>query len=208
MASELEIDTPYGPARAHVHEPSNRTGGIGALVLAHGAGGGVEAVDLVAAKDVAVARSFTVALVEHPYRVAGKRAPAPAKRLDEGWLAIIAALRAGTIGDLPLISGGRSMSARVACRTSAEVGAAAVLGLAFPLHPPGKADDPTKSRLPELDAVTVPVLVVQGRSDPFGMPPTAPGREVVQLAGDHGLKADIDGLRQALTRWPPLATTG
>lgn len=202
QAERIPIETPYGPACAHLQRPGNASA---ALVLGHGAGGGIGAIDLAIAAEVAVERGIAVALVEHPYRVAGRKAPAPAKRLDEGWLAVIGHLREHELGALPLITGGRSLSARVACRTSEATGSVAVLCLAFPLHPPGKADDPSKTRLPELEAVRVPVLIVQGRSDPFGMPPAAPGREVVQVDGDHGLKADPGGVRAALEGWPALA---
>ena len=198
MVAAFEIETPYGPAWAHLRGAENP---VGALVLGHGAGGGVEAPDLQIAAEVATDHGYAVVLVEHPYRVAGRRSPAPAKRLDEGWLAVIDHLQRDELAGLPLITGGRSLSSRVACRTAAATGAKAVLCLAFPVHPPGKIDDPTKSRLPELDAVAVPVLVIQGRSDPFGMPPPAPGREVVQVAGDHGLKADADAVRAAITGW-------
>ena len=142
-------------------------------MLGHGAGGGVNAPDLVAATEAANSAGHTVALVEQPYRVAGRRSPAPARQLDAAWTAVLEQLREDALLGLPVITGGRSAGARVACRTAAEVGAVAVLCLAFPLHPPGKGDEPTKSRLAELDAVQVPTLVVQGESDPFGMPPTA-----------------------------------
>ena len=191
----LEIDTPHGPARAHLHlveEPK------AALVLGHGAGGGVESRDLVAAKEVAQAENVSVALVEQPYRVAGRRAPAPPARLDAAWTAVIGQLRAAELADLPLIVGGRSLGARVACRTAEATGAVAVLCLAFPVHPPGR---PEKSRLEELDAVTLPTLVVQGVSDPFGMPPAGPQREVAQVKGDHGLKADLDAVGAAVQVW-------
>ena len=138
------------------------------LVLGHGAGGGVTAPDLVTAAEVAVAAGVSVALVEQPYRVAGRKSPAPAHQLDAAWLAVVEALR----GEEPVLCGGRSSGARVACRTAAGTGAAGVLCLAFPLHPPGR---PEKTRLGELEAVEVPVLIVQGESDPFGMPPEAPG---------------------------------
>ena len=151
-------------------------------MLGHGAGGGVEAPDLVGATDAANAAGLSVALVEQPYRVAGRRSPAPAAQLDEAWLAVVRGLFPG----LPLIVGGRSAGARVACRTAAEVDAVAVLCLAFPLHPPGK---PEKTRLPELDGVTVPTLVVQGERDPFGIPPAGPNREVVLIAGTHSLRS-------------------
>jgi predicted alpha/beta-hydrolase family hydrolase len=191
----LEIDTPHGPARAHlqpVEEPK------AALVLGHGAGGGVESRDLVAATEVAQAENVSVALVEQPYRVAGRRAPASPARLDAAWTAVIGQLRAAELADLPLIVGGRSLGARVACRTAEATGAVAVLCLAFPVHPPGR---PEKSRLEELDAVTLPTLVVQGVSDPFGMPPPGPQREVVQVKGDHGLKADLDAVGAAIQVW-------
>jgi predicted alpha/beta-hydrolase family hydrolase len=154
----------------------------------------VGARDLVAAKEAALAAGVSVALVEQPYRVAGRRSPAPARQLDAAWTAVIDHLR----DDLPLIVGGRSAGARVACRTADSTGAAAVLCLAFPVHPPGR---PEKTRLAELDAVRVPVLVVQGESDPFGMPPPRPGRTVVQVPGDHGLKKDLGAVRGAVGDW-------
>ena len=164
------------------------------LILGHGAGGGVGAPDLVAAARAAAELAIRVALVEQPYRVAGRKSPAPAHQLDTAWLAVVEALRDGR----PLIVAGRSSGARVACRTAAAAGAAGVLCLAFPVHPPGR---PEKSRLDELDAVEVPVLVVQGDRDPFGMPPDAPGREVVVLSGDHGLKRDLPKLAAAVRDW-------
>jgi uncharacterized protein len=176
----LELDTPHGPARAHLH-PVDSPAGL--LVLGHGAGGGVASPDLVGATDAAREAGLSVALVEQPYRVAGRRSPAPAAQLDAAWISVISQLpREG----LPLLVGGRSAGARVACRTAAEVGAAAVLCLAFPLHPPGK---PEKSRLEELDAVEVPTLVVQGERDPFGLPPPGPNRTVVTIPGTHSLRS-------------------
>jgi uncharacterized protein len=175
----LELDTPHGPARAHLH-PVDSPAAL--LVLGHGAGGGVESPDLVGATDAAREAGLSVALVEQPYRVAGRRSPAPAAQLDAAWISVISQLpREG----LPLLVGGRSAGARVACRTAAEVGAAAVLCLAFPLHPPGK---PEKSRLEELDAVEVPTLVVQGERDPFGLPPPGRNRTVVTIPGTHSLR--------------------
>lgn len=169
-----------------------------ALVLGHGAGGGVGAPDLQAAKAAALEVGVTVALVEQPYRVAGRRSPAPAAQLDAAWLAVLAALRKGDLKGLLLIAGGRSSGARVACRTAADAGAAAVLCLAFPVHPPGRPD---KSRLSELDAVTVPTLVVQGERDPFGMPPPKPPlREVATVSGNHSLRATA-AVRDAVAAW-------
>ncbi|MGH3978394.1 MAG: alpha/beta hydrolase family protein, partial [Pseudonocardiaceae bacterium] len=139
-----------------------------------------------------------VALVEQPYRVAGRRAPAPARQLDAAWLAVAARLGDGVFADLPLVFGGRSSGARVACRTAADGGAAAVLCLAFPVHPVGRPD---RSRMGELDCVEVPVLVVQGERDPFGRPEPAAGREVVLLSGDHSLKVDPVGVGRAVGEW-------
>jgi uncharacterized protein len=192
----VDLATPEGPARAHVE---GAAGARGALVLGHGAGGGVAARDLVAAGRAARAEGFAVVLVEQPYRVAGRRSPPPAPRLDAAWVAIVEGLRAGPLGDLsPLVTGGRSSGARVACRTAAATGAAGVLCLAFPVHPPGR---PEKSRLDELDAVAVPVLVVQGERDPFGMPPAGAGREVVAVAGDHSLRTDLAAVEEAVRGW-------
>jgi len=169
---------------------------VAALVLGHGAGGGVESPDLVGAARAAGEAGLTVALVEQPYRVAGRRSPAPAKQLDAAWVSVIEQLGF----EVPLIAGGRSSGARVACRTAGDTSAVAVLCLAFPLHPPGKGDDPSKSRLAELDAVNVPTLVVQGESDPFGMPPDGPGRTVVRVPGNHSLR-NTGAVATAVSAW-------
>lgn len=191
----VRIDTRHGDARAELHCcPEGRA----ALLLGHGAGGGVKAPDLVQVTRAAVAAGVHVALVEQPYRVAGRRAAAPARQLDAAWLAVADGLAKDVFADLPLVFGGRSSGARVACRTAADGGACAVLCLAFPVHPPGR---PEKSRLDELAGVGVPVLVVQGEGDPFGRPEPAPGREVVLLPGDHSLKADPDGVGRAVGEW-------
>ena len=192
----LEIETPHGPARAHLQLLNASRG---ALVLGHGAGGGVTARDLVTAARVANEEGIAVALVEQPYRVAGRRAPAPAAQLDVAWIAVVEHLRAGALGGVPLLVGGRSSGARVACRTVEATGAVAVLCLAFPLQPPGRATAP--SRLPELDAIAVPTLVVQGARDPFGIPPPAKRRTVVQVASDHGLRCDLGSLGEAVRAW-------
>jgi uncharacterized protein len=195
-----QIDTPSGPARAHLHPAK---GSRGALVLGHGAGAGIDGPDLRAASDAALDERFTVALVEQPYRVAGRRSPAPAKRLDEAWIAVTEHLRANQLAGLPLIVGGRSLGARVACRTVEATAAVAVLCLAFPLLSPRRGGKPPETRLPELEAVKVPVLVVQGESDRFGMPPAGPSRKVVKVRGDHALKADTDALGAAVRAWLP-----
>jgi predicted alpha/beta-hydrolase family hydrolase len=200
--STLDLDTPHGPARAHLtpaQEPR------AALVLGHGAGGGVNAPDIAAAAQAALAEAVSVALVEQPYRVAGRRSPAPAKQLDAAWTAVVQQLLEGELSGLPLVAGGRSLGARVACRTADALGAVAVLCLAFPLQPPQRrsATAPSPSRLDELDAVTVPTLVVQGTSDRFGMPPPGPRRTVAQVAGDHGLKKDLEAVGAAVRDWLP-----
>jgi len=189
--SATEVATPHGPARVHLR-PADEPRGL--LVLGHGAGGGVQARDIVAAAGAALAGGFSVALVEQPYRVAGRKSPAPAGQLDTAWTAVVEHLQPEGV----LITGGRSSGARVACRTAAATGAAGVLCLAFPVHPPGR---PEKSRLDELDAVTVPVLIVQGTSDPFGMPPEARGRTLVTVPGNHSLTGDIGTLRGAVGDW-------
>jgi predicted alpha/beta-hydrolase family hydrolase len=182
----IELRTPHGPARAHLESVERP---VAALALGHGAAGGIGTPDLVAATDAARSAGVSVALVEQPYRVAGRRSPAPARQLDEAWVAVLSQLREGPLTGVPLVVGGRSAGARVACRTAAETGAMAVLCLAFPLHPPGRGGDPAKSRLPELEAVSVPVLVVQGERDPFGMPPGGPHRTVVAVPGNHSLRS-------------------
>jgi predicted alpha/beta-hydrolase family hydrolase len=191
----LDVETPHGPARAHLH---GAQAPVGALMLGHGAGGGVTARDLAKVTAVARGAGVSVALVEQPYRVAGRRSPAPAHQLDTAWLAVVERLRADELRDLPLVVGGRSSGARVACRTAAESGAVAVLCLAFPVHPPGRPD---KTRLFELDAVHLPTLVVQGAADPFGMPPSAADREVVTVAGNHSLSSDLTAVGEAAAAW-------
>ncbi|GAA4546119.1 alpha/beta hydrolase family protein [Amycolatopsis samaneae] len=190
----LEIDTGYGPARAELHCAEE---GTAVLMLGHGAGGGIGAKDLVAVTRAVQAIGVHVALVEQPYRVAGRRAPAPANQLDSAWLTVADDL-AERFDGLPLVFGGRSSGARVACRTASAGQAVAVLCLAFPEHPPGR---PEKSRQDELDAVEVPTLVVQGERDPFGRPAAGPHHEIVVLDGDHTLTADLDGVSRAASEW-------
>ncbi|MFC5212429.1 alpha/beta family hydrolase [Streptomyces coerulescens] len=179
MTTEI-IGTDAGDARITWH-PARKPRLV--VAASHGAGGGIGARDLVALAAVLPAHGVTVALVEQPWRVAGKKvAPAP-KTLDVGWRGLWPALAAP---GLPVISGGRSAGARVACRTAVGLGAHAVLALSFPLHPPGK---PEKSRAEELLGSGVPTLVVQGGNDPFGKPEEFPDGdfELVEVAyGDHG----------------------
>lgn len=185
MSTRTEsVETAAGEARITWHTARKAT-----LVLAvsHGAGGGIEARDLQALAAALPARGITVALVEQPWRVAGKKVAAAPKVLDEGWRGLWPAL---TAPGLPVVAGGRSAGARVACRTAAELGAAGVLALAFPLHPPGR---PEKSRAEELTGAGRPTLVLQGGRDPFGrpeeFPPPGAGTpyELVEVPyGDHG----------------------
>jgi uncharacterized protein len=145
----------------------------------------------------------SVALVEQPYRVAGRRSAAPAHQLDVAWAAVLGQLWRGPLAGLPLVAGGRSAGARVACRTASQCGAVGVLCLAFPLVPPRRASatTPPASRLAELEAVEVPVLVVQGENDRFGMPPEGPGRAVVAVPGDHALRSDRAAVADAVRPW-------
>jgi predicted alpha/beta-hydrolase family hydrolase len=197
----LEVETPHGPARVRTHFVKKPRG---ALVLGHGAGGGIDAPDLVAAADVARSEGLSVALVEQPYRVAGRRSPAPANQLDAAWTGVVDHLRENDLRGLPLIVGGRSLGARVACRTVEATGAVAVLCLAFPLQPPRRSGGALReSRISELDGVDVPVLVVQGERDQFGMPPAGKRRTVVQVPGNHSLRADTEAVAAAIRTWLP-----
>ncbi|HEU5160263.1 MAG TPA: alpha/beta family hydrolase [Streptosporangiaceae bacterium] len=162
----MELSTVAGIARITVDDvPDPRF----LLVLTHSSNGGVAAPDLLAVRDAALDLGGAVARVLQPFRVAGRRAPGPAATQDAAWLEVIAALRR-RYGDVPLIQGGRSNGARVACRTARAAGARAVIALAFPLRPPRRPD---RTRAPELRGAGVPVLVVNGRRDPFGVPDAA-----------------------------------
>lgn len=177
------VGTPVGDARVDIRPATGRPRAT--LVLGHGAGGGVEAADLVALAGALPARGITVIRVEQPWRVAGRRVAAPPATLDRAWLAVLEHLAVRG----PLVVGGRSAGARVACRTATALGARGVLALAFPLHPPGR---PNVSRLPELDGCGVPALVVQGERDRFGSPdafPRSPAYVVHPVPyADHSLR--------------------
>jgi uncharacterized protein len=203
--SALTIATTEGDARARVTTPAGAP--TGALMLGHGAGGGVDAPDIRTAARAARDVGWAVALVEQPYRVAGRRSPVPAPRLDAAWLQVADTLTRcnGPLAGLRLVTGGRSSGARVACRTATETRAIGVLCLAFPLRPPARAGAERRapSRQPELDGAGVPVLVVQGSSDRFGVPRSSTGlaRVVVRVEGDHGLKRDQPRIADAVARW-------
>lgn len=188
----LTIDTPRGPAEVEITDPAGPP--VSLLVLGHGAGGGVHAPDLTRVHDVAVAAGVRVALVTQPYRVAGRRAPAPANQLDEAWVHCVREMADG----LPLVVGGRSSGARVACRTAGDLGAAGVLCLAFPLHPPGKPERSRADELPE----DLPTLVVNGDRDPFGVPLSKGLIEVaVRPGATHDLRRDLAGTGEIVLRW-------
>jgi uncharacterized protein len=191
------VETPSGPARATLDGD-----GPDLLVLGHGAGGGIEAPDLLAVSAALVASGWTVARVEQPYRVAGRRMAAPAPVLDDAWSAVVADLAVGRPGRV--VVGGRSSGARVACRTAAATGADGVLALAFPLRPPRRRDStrPRQDRSDELLAAGVPTLVVQGERDPFGGPGDLPaGPTVLGVPGDHSLRRLGDDTLSRVATW-------
>jgi uncharacterized protein len=167
-ARVLEVDTPKGPARATVHRPSKA---VGTVVLGHGAGGQGWSGDIVAVTEALTADGWAVVLVDQPWRVAGKKVATPPPTLDAAWVPVLEALTTGR-GALPrpLVVGGRSAGARVACRTAVQVGADAVLCLSFPLHPPGKPESSRAEELLTPIRAGLPVHVVQGERDPFGTP--------------------------------------
>lgn len=198
----LTVPTSRGPAEVDLAVPPAPRS---LLVLGHGAGGGVDAVDLVAVRAVALTGRVAVARVTQPYRVAGRRAPAPARHLDDAFGDVVAHLRTrasapGTrpLDGLPLIVGGRSSGARVACRTAEALGAAGVLALAFPLHPPGRPEKSRQSELPRM----LPTLVVNGDRDPFGVPTGSDNVRIALRAGErHALGVDPDGVAAVVLSW-------
>ncbi|HVT65121.1 MAG TPA: alpha/beta family hydrolase [Mycobacteriales bacterium] len=192
-ARSLEVDTPSGPAYVAL----SRRGKSGLFVVGHGAGGSIDAVDIVAVSNALVQAGWTVARVVQPYRVKGRRAPEAPPKLDAAWEAVLDALRKERVDRL--VVSGRSSGARVAVRTASTVGADAAVALAFPLHPPGK---PEKLRADELAALTVPCLVVQGERDAFGTPAELPaGTNVIAVPGDHSLKQAPDVVAATVVGW-------
>jgi hypothetical protein len=201
-----EIMTIAGPARVLLEQPQRP---VFLAVLTHGAGGTPDTADVLAVRDAARALGAATALVTQPYRVRGARAPGSAARQDAAWSEIIAALlreTAGPSGPLPLVQGGRSNGARVVCRTAREVGAAGVIALAFPLHPPGQ---PGKSRDSELRAAGTSVLVINGERDPFGVPEPDEKTNVLVIPGEtHTLARRTAAIGDAVTAWLGALTTG
>lgn len=191
-----QVPTSQGPARVREH-PAVRP--VSRLVLGHGAGGTLDTVspDLEALASALPAHGTSVVLVDQPWRVAGRRVASPPPRLDAAWLEVLATLPS----DLPLVVGGRSAGARVACRTATRTGAVAAVALAFPLHLPGR---PVRTRAGELLRSGVPTLVVQGERDPFGHPdeiPSAPHLTVVAVPGDHALRTEPSAVAAAVARY-------
>jgi uncharacterized protein len=227
QSTRADIGTSHGPARADLAGPGGSGPPSFLLVLTHGAGGSVDAPDLLAVRDAAVAMGGATALVTQPYRVRGARAPGSAARQDEAWQEIMAFLRGKLGAGMPLIVGGRSNGARVACRTAAAVGARGVVALAFPLRPPGRrtvagtaragtaggrsagagtavsAAPPTRAA--ELRAAAdggARVLVVNGDRDPFGIPDSSDAIQVVVLKGEsHALARNPAAVAQAVRAW-------
>lgn len=189
----MDYDTPHGTAHVDLDRPGKP---VSLFVLGHGAGGGVDAPDLRAVTRAALDAGVAVARVTQPYRMAGRRSPAPAPHLDAAWIAVVSALRAEVAG--PLVLGGRSSGARVACRTAAGLGAEGVVCLAFPLHPPGR---PERSRAGEL-LTGVPTLVVNGDRDPFGVPEAGGDVELLLRPGErHDLRKDPASIGTAVVDW-------
>lgn len=193
--TQVEVDTPAGMARAELHLAAD---GFAGLLLGHGAGGGIKAKDLVAVTRAAQDAGVHVALVEQPYRVLGRRSPPAAKRLDEAWLAVAEEVGKRWFDGMPLVFGGRSSGARVACRTADAGGAVAVLCLAFPLSPPW---NPEATRQGELAAVPVPTLVVQGDADHFGRPEVGRHQEMVVVRGNHSGFAELPEVSRTVAEW-------
>jgi len=195
----MEIDTPRGPALADIGLPGSEPRYL--LAITHGAGGGVDAPDIAAVCDAVLKAGGAVARITQTYRVAGRKMPGSAYgSQDEAWRAAVGAVRADErVSGLPLVLAGRSNGARVACRTAAELGAKAVVALAFPLHPPGK---PERSRAGELRAAGVPTLVVNGDRDPFGVPDAADATSLMVREGErHDLAKDVGSLAAAVAEW-------
>jgi predicted alpha/beta-hydrolase family hydrolase len=194
-ARVLVIPTPTGPARAHVHDAATAAA-RGTVVLGHGAGGGVDAADLLALASALPPAGFTVVLVEQPWRVAGRKVAGPPASLDAAWLVVLAGLaERGELAGPLLVVGGRSAGARVAVRTARAVGAHGAVVTAFPLHPPGR---PERSRADEAREAGVPLLVLQGERDPFGradeVRAAVPGARVVEIpSADHALRVPRSG---------------
>jgi uncharacterized protein len=196
----VEVMTAEGAALAELARPADSAAEPSfLLVLTHGSGGKVATPDVLAVRDAGLRLGAVTALVTQPYRVKGQRAPGNADRQDAAWGEVISALQESIGASLPLIQGGRSNGARVACRTAQATGARGVIALAFPLHPPGR---PERSRAAELAMAGTDVLVINGRNDPFGIPRRAAGRRLVVLDGEtHALSRHPEAVGRAARSW-------
>lgn len=194
----VEIDTSAGPAHVELTRPADGRAPAFLITLTHGSGGTPDTKDILAVAEAARELGAATALVTQPYRVRGARAPGNAVKQDAAWTELTARLREQA-GDVPLVQCGRSNGARVACRTAPAAGAAGVIALAFPLHPPGK---PERSRADEIAVAGVPVLVVNGERDPFGIPEKDDGVTVVVLPGEtHALARNPAAAGTAAAAW-------
>ncbi len=195
MTAISDVPTPSGPGRLHADVPA---GAVAVLVLGGGASGVIDSADLLALARELPGRGIGVVRYELPWRVAGARVAPRPPASDPLWDAGLDAVRAAHPG-MPVLTGGRSAGARIACRTHA-LDVMGVVALAFPLHPPGK---PEASRAGELAGVAGPVLLVSGARDPFGSPDElraavasgqAGERELVIVAGaTHSFPARTTG---------------
>lgn len=194
----IEIATAAGPAGLALDDPADPAF---LLVLTHGSNGGVDAPDLLAVREVALAAGGAVARIMQPFRQAGRRAPGAPDKQDAAWLEILDRLH-GVAAGRPLIQGGRSNGARVACRTAGPAGARGVVALAFPLHPPGRPERSRAGELRQALAGGAEVLVVNGDRDPFGVPDPADATSVTVLAGErHDLAKTPPAVGAAVEPW-------
>jgi predicted alpha/beta-hydrolase family hydrolase len=199
MGDQL-VSTPIGEARISWFQPAGQARAV--VVLGHGTATGVESADLQAIARVLPPRDIAVALVTQPYRLFGGFQGSDEASLDIAWRHVWPQV---TRAAVPVVAGGRSAGSQVACRTAKDLGAVAVLALAYPLLGPGSPR--------ELLATGLPTLIVQGTNDPFGQPaqfpPLPPEFEMVEVPfANHmfGVPAasGIDALATvtgAVTRW-------
>lgn len=182
---ERIISTPHGDGRLVMYRARRP---VATILLSHGAGGGIEAPELVALATRLPGNDVSVALFEQPWRVAGRKVAGAPATLDAALRSAASAMRTRT----QLIVGGRSAGARSAVRTARGLGASGCLCLSFPLHPPGRPDS---SRLDELLAARLPTLVIQGERDTMGRPEEFP--EMVEMSvvpgADHALRVPAKG---------------
>ena len=193
--SLIVVATPFGPGHLLLDGQRFATATsappVALVVIGHGASGDADAPDILAVRDALLAAGCAVARTVQPYRVAGRRVPAPVAQLDVAFALLVAEACRHVPEQVPLVVGGRSNGARVAARSANTLGAVALLALSFPLHPPGR---PERSRAPELARAAVPALVLQGQRDAFGDPAelavAVPGPQIHSIpAAGHSPRA-------------------